>query len=206
MIEARSRDVRLHFAQRLKELRAARGFRTARSLAHALAIDENRYTRYERAEVEPDLTLLMRICEALRATPNDLLVGWAQPSAERPLEGFAEKAESTGLATRATARPDLRDGELAVAGAEPSGRRASPRALAWRLASELAQLRTKQAAPLTILRAKFRVFTEIERDPLSFIGRWAEDPALSELDPQEQARIAALMDDLIGAVSGGHRA
>jgi transcriptional regulator with XRE-family HTH domain len=197
MIEARPRDVRLHFAQRLKELRAARGFRTARSLAQALDIDENRYTRYERAEVEPDLTLVMRICEALRATPNDLLLGWAQPGADRPLEGFAEKAEA--------ASPDPRQAELAAAGAEVSGRRASPRALAWRLAGELARSRAPSEAPLTTLRTKFRLFTEIERDPFSFISRLAEDPALSGLEAPEQARIAALMDDLMAAVSSAHR-
>lgn len=66
-------QARLEFANHLKELRVARGFRTARSLARALMIDENRYTRYERAEVEPDLSLIRRICQALSVTPNDLL-------------------------------------------------------------------------------------------------------------------------------------
>jgi transcriptional regulator with XRE-family HTH domain len=63
---------RLEFARRLRELRIPRGFRTARSLARSLDIDENRYTRYERAEVEPDLTMIRRICETLNVTPNDL--------------------------------------------------------------------------------------------------------------------------------------
>jgi transcriptional regulator with XRE-family HTH domain len=173
MIEVPPRDVRHHFAQRLKELRAARGFRTARSLAQALDIDENRYTRYERAEVEPDLALLMRICEALRATPNDLLVGWAQPSPERALEGFAEKAESAGG-----------EAGLASADADRNERRGRVRALAWRLASEVVSWRAKPEAPLTALRTKFRLFAEIERDPFAFIGRLAEDPALAEREPQ----------------------
>lgn len=64
---------RLEFAQRLRELRVPRGFRTARSLAKALDIDENRYTRYERAEVEPDLTMIRRICATLGVTPDALL-------------------------------------------------------------------------------------------------------------------------------------
>ncbi|MBS0244706.1 MAG: helix-turn-helix transcriptional regulator, partial [Proteobacteria bacterium] len=51
---------RAEFARRLRELRIPRGFRTARSLARALEIDENRYTRYERAEVEPDLDMIRR--------------------------------------------------------------------------------------------------------------------------------------------------
>ena len=69
-----STSSRTIFARRLRELRVPRGFRTARSLATALGIDENRYTRYERAEVEPDLGLLMKICEVLALTPNDLLL------------------------------------------------------------------------------------------------------------------------------------
>lgn len=70
-----SSNARLDFARRLRELRAARGFRTARSLARALDIDENRYTRYERAEVEPDLGMIRKICEALGVSAADLLGG-----------------------------------------------------------------------------------------------------------------------------------
>lgn len=66
-------DARLHFAERLRMLRIPRGFRTARSFAKALSIDENRYTRYERAEVEPDLGLIRRICALLAVTPDELL-------------------------------------------------------------------------------------------------------------------------------------
>ena len=42
----------------------------ARNFARALGIEENRYTRYERAEVEPTLTLIHRMCELLEASPN----------------------------------------------------------------------------------------------------------------------------------------
>ena len=64
--------VRAAFAKRLREQRVQRGFARARSFAHALGIDENRYTRYERAEAEPDLTLIHKICETLRVTPDEL--------------------------------------------------------------------------------------------------------------------------------------
>jgi transcriptional regulator with XRE-family HTH domain len=194
MTEARPRSVRLHFAQRLKELRAARGFRTARSLAHALDIDENRYTRYERAEVEPDLALLMRICETLGATPNDLLAGWPQASAEAPLAGFAEKAEAGGLGA----------GRSPPGAADRDVPRNRPRALAWQLAGEIARLRARPDAPLTNLQTKSRLFSEIERDPFAFISRLAEDPALAALDRHDQARIAALIDDLIATESSAH--
>lgn len=61
------------FAVRLKTLRVLRGFRTARSFARALDIDENRYTRWERGEVEPSVAMLARMAEVL-GLPVDVLV------------------------------------------------------------------------------------------------------------------------------------
>jgi transcriptional regulator with XRE-family HTH domain len=66
-------EVRLQFAKRLKQLRTEKGFLRARTFANALGIEENRYTRYERAEVEPSLTLIHRMCETLQSSPNELL-------------------------------------------------------------------------------------------------------------------------------------
>src|SRR5256885_13281357 len=66
-------EVRSQFAQRLKSLRTQRGFDRARYFAKSLGIEENRYTRYERAEVEPSLTLIHKMCETLRVSPNELL-------------------------------------------------------------------------------------------------------------------------------------
>jgi len=63
----------LQFAKRLKQLRTEKGFLRARTFANALGIEENRYTRYERAEVEPSLTLIHRMCETLQSSPNELL-------------------------------------------------------------------------------------------------------------------------------------
>jgi transcriptional regulator with XRE-family HTH domain len=64
--------VRREFARRLRQLRIERGFMHARKFSKTLGIEENRYTRYERAEVEPTLTLIHRMCEVLEVTPNDL--------------------------------------------------------------------------------------------------------------------------------------
>lgn len=95
-------EAREQFAQNLRQARIARGYKTARSLARALEIDENRYTRYERAEVEPDLNLLQHMCRLLGVTPNELLlgVGSAQPVAlsevQRPAAAGAA-AEGTVL-------------------------------------------------------------------------------------------------------------
>jgi len=72
-------DARRLFAARLRQLRAENGFPTARQLATALGIEENRYTRYERAEVEPSLTIIRKMCDTLRVSPNELL-GYSHPT------------------------------------------------------------------------------------------------------------------------------
>ena len=78
--------VRAEFARRLRALRAQRGYERARHFAKALGIEENRYTRYERAEVEPNLTLIFEICQKLAVTPNELM-GYAEVGdAGRPAE------------------------------------------------------------------------------------------------------------------------
>ena len=66
-------DARLDFARQLKATRTAKGFAHARYFAAALGLEENRYTRYERAEVEPSLSIIRRMCVTLGVTPNDLL-------------------------------------------------------------------------------------------------------------------------------------
>src|ERR1700733_8648649 len=112
-------QVRSQFAKRLKIIRTQKGFHRARYFASRLGIEENRYTRYERAEVEPRLTLIHKMCETLNVTPNELLgfgaagqqaVGFADASADEAGQGAADG-------------PD-----------EPSMR-------AWVLASEVAALR-----------------------------------------------------------------
>jgi transcriptional regulator with XRE-family HTH domain len=76
-------DARIDFARQLKATRIARGFAYARHFAAALGLEENRYTRYERAEVEPSLSIIRRMCATLGVTPNDLLAPseGAEPSA-----------------------------------------------------------------------------------------------------------------------------
>ncbi|MGI9425024.1 MAG: helix-turn-helix domain-containing protein [Hyphomicrobiaceae bacterium] len=90
-----ARSDRQRFAQRLRALRVPRGYKTARSLADDLGIHENRYTRYERAEVEPDIATLMAICRRLKVTPNDLLceadeTDHAADARRSGVEGFSE--------------------------------------------------------------------------------------------------------------------
>jgi len=63
------------FGRRLRELRKKRGFPTARAFADLLAIEENTLTRWERGETEPGFEMLLRICQVLGVTPNELLLG-----------------------------------------------------------------------------------------------------------------------------------
>jgi transcriptional regulator with XRE-family HTH domain len=78
-------EVRLQFAKRLKQLRIEKGFLRARTFANALGIEENRYTRYERAEVEPSLTLIHKMCETLQLSPNELL-GFTENTSKSAVE------------------------------------------------------------------------------------------------------------------------
>jgi transcriptional regulator with XRE-family HTH domain len=65
---------RREFSKRLRMLRLAEGYDTAREFARALQIEENRYTRWERAETEPDISNILRICQILNVDPNALLL------------------------------------------------------------------------------------------------------------------------------------
>ena len=71
------------FAIRLKQLRVLRGYRTARAFAQALQIDENRYTRWERGEVEPSDAMLAKMAEVLNL-PVDILVSGGDVAAGLP--------------------------------------------------------------------------------------------------------------------------
>lgn len=64
---------RSEFAKRLRERRYLMGFRTARAFALELGVCENRYSRWERAQTEPSLEMIVQICRTLEVTPNDLI-------------------------------------------------------------------------------------------------------------------------------------
>jgi transcriptional regulator with XRE-family HTH domain len=176
--------VRAEFAKRLRVLRAQRGFERARHFAKALGIEENRYTRYERAEVEPNLTLLFEICQTLAVTPNELM-------------GFAEGAvdgRSAGLADGpAAVRPQPRSAPEANAGPDR-------RALAWQLATEAAHLQAERRGaakgafdPLRLVRETGRLYARLEQDPFGTIAEIVEDPALQDMTGDRTVKLAALI-------------
>ena len=91
-------EVRSQFAKRLKDTRVQSGFPRARYFAKSLGIEENRYTRYERAEVEPSLTLIHKMCETLRVSPNELM-GFAEYAGPAAIPAFAEETRRGKLRT-----------------------------------------------------------------------------------------------------------
>ena len=195
---------RASFARRLRALRAAQGFATARSLAKALAIDENRYTRYERAEVEPDLALLSQICLALRTTP-DVLLGFGVEDAAGtsgdvvPAEPGRQQA--TGFAEIGTA------GAGSALASSPAGQ---VQTAAWNLATTVVALRgpreperpagSDPAEPMALLRATVAMQRDLLAQPYAAIARIASDPALAGLGAADALRINDLVRRLTEAL------
>ncbi len=179
-------QVRLQFAKRLKNMRIEGGFQRARYFAKSLGIEENRYTRYERAEVEPSLTLIHKICELLRVSPNELL-GFAGYSGEGRTPGFAEPPDD--FAHRESPSEADRHAEL----------------LAWRLASEITSIRNRQRTnpgdPLAAARETGRLFQLLRSDPFNTVAGVLSDEALKDLDPERKGDLAKLVDAFTGTAS-----
>ena len=163
---------RQEFARRLRELRVPRGFRTARSLARALSIDENRYTRYERAEVEPDLELLVRICGTLGVTPNELLGIDSLPQSAVPTAGAMADPPAEFRA------------EFPPAEAAPPA--FALQSIGWSLCRLVVQLRQNLDAtsdggtpsPLAYLQLVTSLQLELDRQPFEVIRQIVRDPAV----------------------------
>ena len=188
-------EVRLRCARRLKDMRNQRGFHRARYFAKSLGIEENRYTRYERAEVEPSLTLIHKMCETLQVTPNELL-GFAEAS-QRPLEAAPGLAEGSA-------------GEMARAhGAADSGNGPDPfSSLAWSLASEAVAIRLEQTGrsksasdPMRALQETSALFRKLQSQPFRTVTELVEDRTLKEADAPRKARVAELIRGFTESVS-----
>jgi transcriptional regulator with XRE-family HTH domain len=198
---------RASFARRLRELRIVRGYRTARSLARALDIDENRYTRYERAEVEPDLRLIARICETLNVLPNDLLLEVG--AALLPISpGSSTSLLQSGLGERGASGFGEETGEPDRS--QPEAAASRRRALAWQLARSVGQHgidpvagwpQPTALAGMQALQRTSQIFALIEDDPFGYVSRLVANPRLSGLSDVEQKRVATQIDELMSAAA-----
>ena len=179
-------QVRLQFAKRLKDMRIEGGFQRARYFAKSLGIEENRYTRYERAEVEPSLTLIHKICELLRVSPNELL-GFAGYGGEGRTPGFVDPGDDYGH--RESPSEADRHAEL----------------LAWRLASEITSIRNRHRVnpgdPLAAARETGRLFQLLRSDPFNTVAGVLSDEALKDLAPERKEELAKLVDTFTGTAS-----
>lgn len=186
MAKALAPEARIRFARRLKALRAEKGHARARYFAKSLGIEENRYTRYERAEVEPDLTLIHKMCEVLRVTPNELM-GFAETGGNLA-PSFAEEAGGFAEADRA-------DRQRGVLG--------------WRLASEAVAIRSRERPrskggdPLASARETGKLFQQLQSDPFGTIAAIAADDNLKKLDAKRKAELAELISQFADLAAQG---
>jgi transcriptional regulator with XRE-family HTH domain len=181
-------EVRSQFAKRLKEMRIRSGFLRARYFAKSLGIEENRYTRYERAEVEPSLTLIHKMCEILRVSPNALL-GLTESGDGDAIPAFAEDpvGENANPMDAAERHMDL---------------------LAWRLASEVVAVRNRHRArskgssdPLATKRDTAKLFQRLQSDPFGTVAEIVADDVLKDLGSERRAEFAELVDSYTESVA-----
>jgi len=189
MAQSLAPNVRSQFAKRLKSIRTLRGFGRARYFAKALGIEENRYTRYERAEVEPSLTLIHKMCEMLRVTPNELL-GFSELRQER------QYGATLGLADPAD--DEVSHSSPHDAGAGDVGDPLS--SIAWQLASTAVAIRHEQAGkskaagdPLETVRETGALFRDLRSNPFGAATEIVDDPALKSADANRKAALAKLI-------------
>ena len=186
MAQTLAPEVRSRFAQRLKTLRTQRGFDRARYFAKSLGIEENRYTRYERAEVEPSLTLIHKMCETLRVSPNELL-------------GFTDLRHHYASVVPDPAEASAEDPATGP-GSDTSKGAAPVSSLAWSLAAEAVAIRHGRSAkpkaaadPLAALRETSALFSSLQAEPFETVAAILGDAALKDIGAEHKTRLAELI-------------
>jgi transcriptional regulator with XRE-family HTH domain len=82
------------FAQRIRERARELGLSDA-EVARRVGLSERRYGYYATGEREPNLATLVRICEVLAATPNDLLLAQGKPPAQSGRDRLIARISAT---------------------------------------------------------------------------------------------------------------
>jgi transcriptional regulator with XRE-family HTH domain len=95
------------FAQRIRERARELGLSDA-EVARRAGLSERRYGYYATGEREPNLATLVRICEVLVATPNDLLLPGGKPPPQ------SERDQAVARISTATDNLNLAELELAA--------------------------------------------------------------------------------------------
>jgi transcriptional regulator with XRE-family HTH domain len=170
-----------------------RGYQRARHFARSLGIEENRYTRYERAEVEPSLTLIHVMCQKLNVTPNELL-------------GFADVGAKAGVSAGFGDVPEAE--QASGSGTGDVSKTGRVRSLAWQLATEAALIRSEARVgakpasdPLAVMRDTGRIYSRLEDDPFGTIAEMVNDPVLRDARSDRKTRLAELVQAYADGVS-----
>ncbi len=195
-------EVRSQFAKRLKSIRTQRGFGRARYFAKSLGIEENRYTRYERAEVEPSLTLIHKMCQTLSVSPNELM-GYADFKHQRQFEAIPGVAEES--------REDVDFGQDSDGGRGGGGNAADPLGtLAWSLAAEAVAIRHEHAGrskaasgALETMQETSALFRALQAEPFGTVTEIISDRALKDVDARRKTRLAELAQAFTDSLSQG---
>jgi transcriptional regulator with XRE-family HTH domain len=199
------------FGARLRTLRVAAGFQSARLFAEALGVNENTYSRYERGQSAPDFHLLQKICKRLNITPNDLFSGAGTFSGQQntlhdhpgisdaeaePSQIAAAKSRKSPVTfpgrQRDTSQPNQPD-ELSI--------------LTWRFAEaysravlvhgRLNKPKDQKQSEFVCLQESAKLFMRLRADLLPTIARLVVSEQLSKATPDERARVQQAADDLL---------
>ena len=178
---------RERFTSRLRQLRQERGYAAARHFAQALGIPENRYSRYERGDSDPDIDIIYAFCEKLPASPNELF-GFDAPTA---MSGFSSGPQ----APLERSDPPLADSRREV---PPSKPLMATEAAAWRLAATIARVKSgrtpTEPATLAELRATAQLFASLRNDPYDTVARLVEGPEMAKLPAPATREIASAIE------------
>lgn len=183
----------IRLSKRLKSLRQARGFKTARSFAIQLDIHENRYTRYERAEVEPDLELLVKFCSILQITPNDLLSETIEMASEPATAAMA----ASGFMETKQAGFDQCSGDGTVA--QSANRFAAEvMALSTLLAEISLEYQSKVSpSPAETMKVAGELFHQIMASPFSVLPGIGTQIPIHSADLDKQAQVATQIKTIL---------
>ncbi len=176
----------IRLSKRLKSLRQARGFKTARSFANKLDIHENRYTRYERAEVEPDLELLVKFCSVLHITPNDLLSETIELASEPASAAIAASGFTEAKQAAFSAESDNKD--------QQSANRFAAEVMA--LSTLLAEISLEHQGitpptPADAMRLSSELYQQIMDNPFSVLPTIGTQIPIHAADLSKQSQVAA---------------
>jgi transcriptional regulator with XRE-family HTH domain len=194
------------FPRQLQLARRRAGFDSARLFAKTLAINENRYSRYERGGAEPNLELLCQICRLLGATPNQLL-GFADLKTSKPpgvaddalvpfkpKRGFGEKDSQT-YDPLVRASKSLIDGLMLTFCREYL--EARPRT------DEKTKRPAKRGEPVTITTVA-ALYQKLRPDPVEALLNLVTEPSYGELPQARRRALDALVEAIIDAVVPTH--